>query len=76
MVPHGGKRDVMGTNPLAYGIPTHDDPIVFDAATATHAWRLIGQARERGELLPAGYLDRDGRETRDPAEAVAILPFG
>jgi len=32
-IPHGGKTDIFGTNPLAYGIPSSTDPIVFDAAT-------------------------------------------
>lgn len=76
VVPHGGTRDVTGTNPLAYGIPTHGDPIVFDAATAMHAYGLIGQARERGTELPPGYVDREGRATADPHQAYAILPFG
>ena len=76
VVPHGGKKDVMGTNPLAYGIPTNGYPIIFDGATAMHAWGRIRQAKENGEQLPVGYLDKEGNPTTDPNIANAILPFG
>lgn len=77
VVPFGGKTDVTGTNPLAYGIPTNNHPIVFDAATAMHAYGLIKQAREAGEKLPDNaYVDKAGNVTTDPIQAVAVLPFG
>lgn len=76
VVPHGGKKDVMGTNPLAYGIPTNDYPIIFDGATAMHAWGRIRQAKANNEQLPEGYLDKEGNPTTDPNLANAILPFG
>jgi LDH2 family malate/lactate/ureidoglycolate dehydrogenase len=76
VVPYGGKKDVTGTNPIAYGVPTNTYPIVFDAATATHAWGRIKQAQQRGENLPDGYIDTEGHPTTDPNKAVAILPFG
>lgn len=76
VVPHGGKKDIMGTNPIAYGIPTHKYPIIFDAATAMHAWGRIRQAKENDEKLPDGYLDKDGNITDNPNLAAAILPFG
>jgi len=77
VVPFGGKKDVTGTNPIAYGIPTHDNPIVFDAATAMHAYGRIKQAKEKGELLPDNaFVDEDGNVTTDPNIAYAVLPFG
>jgi L-2-hydroxycarboxylate dehydrogenase (NAD+) len=77
VLPHGGKKDVTGTNPLAYGIPTHNYPIIFDAATAMHAWGRIKQAKENGEQLPNNaYVDKEGNITTDPHQASAILPFG
>jgi LDH2 family malate/lactate/ureidoglycolate dehydrogenase len=76
VVPHGGKKDVMGTNPIAYGIPTNGYPIIFDGSTAMHAWGRIRQAKENGEQLPEGYLDKEGNPTTDPNLANAILPFG
>jgi LDH2 family malate/lactate/ureidoglycolate dehydrogenase len=76
VVPHGGRKDITGTNPIAYGIPTNKYPVIFDAATATHAWGRIKQAQERGEQLPEGYLNKEGNPTTDPNKAIAILPFG
>lgn len=77
VVPFGGKKDVTGTNPLAYGIPTHTYPIIFDAATAAHAYGRIRQAKEAGQQLPDNaYVDKDGNVTTDPHAAVAVLPFG
>lgn len=77
VVPFGGRKDITGTNPLAYGIPTNKYPIVFDGATAMHAYGRIRQAQERNEQLPDNaYVDKDGNTTTDPQAAHAVLPFG
>lgn len=77
VVPFGGKKDVTGTNPIAYGIPTHTYPMIFDAATAMHAYGRIRQAKENGVVLPDNaYVDQDGNTTTDPNVAYAVLPFG
>ncbi|MFZ3016758.1 MAG: Ldh family oxidoreductase, partial [Candidatus Microsaccharimonas sp.] len=77
VVPFGGRKDITGTNPIAYGIPTNKYPIIFDAATAMHAYGRIRQAKERGEQLPDNaYVDENGDTTTDPNVAYAVLPFG
>ncbi len=77
VTPFGGKTDVTGTNPIAYGIPTNKYPIVFDAATAMHAYGRIKQAKENAEKLPDNaYVDKQGNITTDPDVAYAVLPFG
>lgn len=77
VTPFGGKTDVTGTNPIAYGIPTNKYPIVFDAATAMHAYGRIKQSKESGEKLPDNaYVDKQGNITTDPEIAYAVLPFG
>lgn len=77
VTPFGGRQDVTGTNPIAYGIPTNNYPIVFDAATAMHAYGRIRQAKELGEKLPENaYVDKEGNITTDPNVAHAVLPFG
>jgi len=77
VTPFGGKTDVTGTNPIAYGIPTNKHPIVFDAATAMHAYGRIKQSKESGEKLPDNaYVDKEGNITTDPNIAYAVLPFG
>lgn len=76
VVPFGGKKDVTGTNPLAYGIPTNTYPIVFDAATSMHAYGAIRQAKERGEQLPENaYVDKEGNTTHRSREASACSWF-
>lgn len=77
VVPYGGKKDITGTNPIAYGIPTHKYPMIFDAATAMHAYGRISQAKENKEKLPDNaYVDKEGNITTDPNVASAALPFG
>lgn len=77
VVPFGGKKDIFGTNPMAYGIPTNNLAIVFDAATAKYPYGSIRRTRELGEQLPENsYLDADGNWTTNPAKATAIVPFG
>lgn len=77
VVPFGGSRDIMGTNPMSYGIPTSNTPILFDAATAEYAYGTIRIAKERHEKLPKNtYLNKDGQYTTDPNDATALIPFG
>lgn len=77
VVPYGGKKDILGTNPVAYGIPTNGMPVVFDAATAKYPYGSIRLTRERGGTLPErSYLDKDGNWTTDPNIATSIVPFG
>jgi LDH2 family malate/lactate/ureidoglycolate dehydrogenase len=77
VVPYGGSTGVMGTNPIAYGIPTDGLPIVFDAATAQHTYGSIRLTKEAGGRLPENaYLDKDGNWTTDPNAARSIIPFG
>lgn len=76
-VPHGGKDDIFGTNPLAYGIPSSGDPIIFDAATSKRAWGLIGEAKKTNSKLPEDtYFDENSNYTTDPNKAVKIENFG
>lgn len=77
VVPFGGRKDITGTNPIAYGIPTNKYPMIFDAATAMHAYGRIRQAKENNEKLPENaYVDKEGNTTTDPNVAYAVLPFG
>jgi len=79
MAMYGSYEPFFGTNPLAIGIPTSDDPIVFDMATAAIAYYGILGAKSAGDSIPEGVAyDRDGNITTDPAEALAgaIKTFG
>jgi (2R)-3-sulfolactate dehydrogenase (NADP+) len=77
----GGKKALFGTNPVAAVFPrTSDDPIVIDLALTTVVRGRIMMAMRKGERIPEGWaLDRDGRPTTDPKEAIergSLFPIG
>ncbi|MCY3902210.1 MAG: Ldh family oxidoreductase [Caldilineaceae bacterium] len=81
VVPFGGARGCLGTNPMAVGIPTGDDaPFVIDFATSVIAGGKILVARDKGVDLPPGaVVDKDGRPSTDPGvyfDGGSLLPFG
>jgi uncharacterized oxidoreductase len=81
VVPFGGSKGRMGTNPIAIGVPTGDvTPFVIDIATSVVAEGKIQVARSKGADLPPGcILDRDGNPSVKPADFYdggAILTFG
>ena len=79
MAMYGSYEAFLGTNPLAIGIPSAGNPLVFDMATAAIAWYGIILADAEGKSIPEGVAyDADGRLTTDPARALggAIKAFG
>jgi LDH2 family malate/lactate/ureidoglycolate dehydrogenase len=77
--PHGGVRPLIGTNPIAIAIPTGGEPFVLDMATGAISRGEILARLHRGEALRPGVaVDRAGRPTTDPQQAVngSISPFG
>lgn len=79
VVPFGGSRPALGTNPIAYAIPagTHA-PIVSDFSTAAAAEGRVRLARHSGASVPAGWIiDANGRPSRNPYDLYAggaLLP--
>ncbi len=85
VAPFGGREGRLGTNPLAFGAPTEDRPIVVDFATSSLPEGKVRFLRETGQALPDMTLvDEQGRYSTNPADlyasdgsaAGAILPFG
>jgi len=77
--PWGGRRAMIGTNPIAFGIPTETGPYIADTATGHVAMGKIHDHANRDEPIPLGWaLDIDGNPTTDPhrAKKGAIAPFG
>lgn len=75
---HGSYEPLFGTNPMAFGVPSTENPVVFDMATAAIAWYGLVEAKASGKELPQGLTyDSEGQFTTDPAKAMegAILPF-
>lgn len=74
----GGVERLVGTNPLAIGIPAPQTPIVLDMATSAGTYGRIRQARAMGLPIPEGWaLDADGKPTTDADAAMAglLLPM-
>lgn len=79
MAMHGGVDPVFGTNPIAVAIPTTDEPLVLDMATAAVTWFSVINARNNNQELPEGTaLDNQGNPTTDPVAAMqgALRSFG
>ena len=53
---YGGKDRLFGTNPLAVGIPSNDEPVVIDFATAASAEGKLRVARANGSSIPLGTV--------------------
>jgi L-2-hydroxycarboxylate dehydrogenase (NAD+) len=77
--PFGGAEPLVGTNPIAIGIPGTPRPFVLDMATSVSAMGKIIAMKHRGEKIPEGWaVDKDGRPTTDPEEAIhgSLSPAG
>ena len=79
--PWGGKKALFGTNPVAGVFPRRNQqPIVVDLALTTVVRGKIMMAMRKGERIPQGWaLDRHGKPTTDPKEAIehgSLFPVG
>jgi LDH2 family malate/lactate/ureidoglycolate dehydrogenase len=76
----GGKAKLMGVSPIACGAPAGKGrPFIVDMAPSVAARGKIYKALRRGEQIPSDWaLDKDGRQTHDPAAALegVMLPMG
>ena len=72
VAPHGATEGRLGTNPICFGFPSADEPVIWDIGTSAIIHAEVTLARRLGQLLPDGVaFDRDGQPTRDPAAALA-----
>ncbi len=76
----GGRRSLMGTNPIAFAAPMPGRaPLVIDMALSVAARGKIMAASKAGKPIPEGWaLDADGNPTTDAGAALAgsLLPIG
>jgi LDH2 family malate/lactate/ureidoglycolate dehydrogenase len=81
MVPTGGRKPLLGANPISIAIPAgNHPPLVLDMATSTVAQgKIILAAKEGKTSIPSDWaVDPEGNPTTDPKKALAgaMLPFG
>lgn len=77
--PWGGRHALIGTNPIAIGVPCAGQPFVMDMATSLVSMGKIHDHANRNVPIPEGWaLDASGDPTTVAAEAKhgAIAPFG
>jgi len=76
--PHGSYEPLFCTNPIAWGVPTDNEPIILDmSSSGISFWGLI-EAKTEGIQLAEGLgYDKEGNKTTDPAEIMkgAVRPF-
>ena len=73
VAPPGGKSRIIGTNPIAFSVPDGNGGVAmqFDQSTTTVALGKITMAKAAGKSIPEGWaLDKDGKATTDPEEAL------
>ena len=72
VAPEGSYEALFGTNPIAIGVPSQNEPLVLDMATAAMAYYGVIEANTAGQSLPQGIAyDVDGNLTVDPAKVLA-----
>ncbi|HEX2137837.1 MAG TPA: Ldh family oxidoreductase [Microvirga sp.] len=79
VAPHGATEGRFGTNPICFGFPSSDRPVIWDIGTSAIIHAEVTLSRRLGLELPEGVaFDREGNPTRDPAAALegAFAPWG
>lgn len=80
MAPWGGKDKIVGINPLAVAIPTHEEPpIVLDAAFSYSSHGKIRIYHQKGHPIPDTWaFDSEGQPTTETEMALhgLLQPIG
>ncbi|MDP7545953.1 MAG: Ldh family oxidoreductase [Alphaproteobacteria bacterium] len=79
VAPHGATEGRFGTNPICFGFPSTNDPVIWDIGTSSimHAEVVLAQRQGR-EIEAERAFDIEGRPTADPVAALAgaFTPWG
>jgi len=78
IAPTFGIENMLGTNPLVFGMPTDEEfPFVIDCATSiTQRGKIELYDRENKELPPGWVIDNNGNTRTDAAEVLEGLNKG
>ena len=78
IAPTNGVENMLGTNPLTFGIPTDEEfPFVLDCATSVTQRGKIEMYSRAGKTLPEGWvIGRDGKSRTDTDQVLVDLTRG
>jgi LDH2 family malate/lactate/ureidoglycolate dehydrogenase len=79
VLPPGAARPMLGTNPICFGFPSANGPVIVDMGTASIMWGEVMLHAHLGKPLPEGVgFDEHGNPTRDAEAALkgGVAPFG
>jgi (2R)-3-sulfolactate dehydrogenase (NADP+) len=81
IAPIGGRKPVIGTNPMSFAVPGKAGKIAFliDQSASVVARTAVKVAADEGRTIPLGWaFDPDGKPTTDPAQGLAgsMAPAG
>lgn len=81
IAPVGGRKPVVGTNPMSFAVPGKKGKLAFliDQSASAISWTAVKVAADEGRAIPLGWaLDAEGKPTTDPARGLAgsMAPAG
>jgi LDH2 family malate/lactate/ureidoglycolate dehydrogenase len=77
VAPYGGTEALMTPNPLAFGYPGADHPVLVDMCASITTTSMTRQKVAEGKLFDHPWLqDANGNPTRDPAVLENTTPRG
>jgi (2R)-3-sulfolactate dehydrogenase (NADP+) len=81
IAPVGGRKPVVGTNPISFAVPGKAGKIAFliDQSASAVTWTAVKLAADEGRAIPLGWaLDDQGKPTTNAARGLAgsMAPAG
>jgi (2R)-3-sulfolactate dehydrogenase (NADP+) len=81
IAPVGGRKPVIGTNPISFAVPGRAGKIAFliDQSASAVTWTAVKLAADEGRAIPLGWaMDSEGKPATDAARGLAgsMAPAG
>ncbi len=75
--PSGGTASMLGSNPMAWAVPTEGEPFVLDFTPCLITPTMVRYTQRYGGKLPLGVArDVDGKPTTDPFKVTTGVSYG
>jgi L-2-hydroxycarboxylate dehydrogenase (NAD+) len=75
--PFGGTESMLGSNPMAWAVPTEEEPFVLDFTPCRITPTMVRYTQRYGGQLPLGVAtDVDGNPTTDPFKVTSGVSYG